>query len=97
MQSNNQLNTFVANIITVYARLYNGLDSLVKTHVIPSVGPFAETKGRNIVQKEIKEYLSNLKQVTTKDDLEITIQSMQKYVTRLTKINMEMFLLRNEA
>lgn len=50
MQSNKKLGTYVANIISSYARLYNGLDSLVIAHKIPSIGPFAEIKGRNIIR-----------------------------------------------
>ena len=61
----------MANIINSYAWFYNGLDSLAKAQKIHFVGEFVETKGKNVISEEIQEYLHNLKQVTTKEDLEI--------------------------
>ena len=71
IQGNKQRNTFVDSILNVYAFLYKILDSLVQAHTIPSIGPFAETKGRNVVRQEIEEYLNQLKQVRIKEELEV--------------------------
>lgn len=61
LMHNKKLNTFVEKIIESYAWLYNGLESLVRTYKIPSVVPFAEEKGKNIIEQEIQEYLNSVK------------------------------------
>lgn len=45
--NNKQLASFIGNIQTSYAQIYNNLDSLVKTHKIPSFGSLAEAKPKN--------------------------------------------------
>lgn len=54
MYGNKQLNPYVSNTISTYSRLYHGCDYLVRLQKIPSVGGFAETKGKIVIRKEIK-------------------------------------------
>jgi len=92
-----KLNKFVEEIIASYAWLYNGLESLVRTHKIPLVVPFSEEKGKNIIEQEIQEYLDSVKHVTTKQDLEINRNNMQRCIAKPAKVNMKLLLLQNEA
>lgn len=50
IHNNKQLASFIGNIQASYARIYNTLDSLVKTHKIPLVGSLTEAKHRNQVR-----------------------------------------------
>jgi len=59
-------------------------------------GEFAKTKGVNVTRQEIQEYLKFLRQVITKEALEITRQNMQLYVAGPAKVSMKLFLLWNE-
>lgn len=71
IQSNKQLTSFVSNIHDSYAWLYNNLDFLVKSHMIPSVGSFTKDKPKNKVRKEIEQYLEKVRNISTKEDLEV--------------------------
>jgi len=80
IQNSKHLTSFIGNIQVSYARLYNNLDFLVKSHRIPSVDPLIEAKPRNQGRKEIEEYLVQLRKISTKEDLEVNRQNMQNYI-----------------
>jgi len=54
-----------------------------------------ETKQRNFIKQEIEEFLSKLRKVMTKEDLEIIRHNIQQFVVKLAKLNMNLFLLWN--
>lgn len=58
--------------------------------MIHYVDTFIELKGRSIIKQEIENFLNNIKQPTTQDELEVTKDSILKYVTKLTKIHMNL-------
>jgi len=52
---------------------------MVKSHKIPLVGSLTEAKGRNKVRQGVEEYLDQIRQITTKEDLEVNVHNMQNY------------------
>jgi len=61
IQCNKQPDTFIDNILSSYARLYNNVDYMVKSHKIPSFDTLSEAKGKNVIRQEVYEYLDKLK------------------------------------
>lgn len=78
IQSNKQLTSFITNIQASYEWLYNSVNFMVKMHNIPLVRSLNEAKCRNQVRHEVREYLEQLRQITTKEDLEVNKKKMQK-------------------
>jgi len=66
----------MVNILVSYKLLYNSLDSLFQAWKIPSIGSLVETNEKDTVRKETEEYLNQLKQITTKEDLEVNRHNM---------------------
>lgn len=77
IQNRKHLASFIGNIQDLYAQLCNRLYLLVKSQGIPLVGSLIEAKPRNQVRKEIEEHLEQLRQISTKEDLELNIHNMQ--------------------
>ena len=68
IHSKKNLASFIATTHDSYARLYNSVDFMVKSHNIPSVGSLTKAKRRNQVRQEIEEYLDQFRQISTKED-----------------------------
>lgn len=92
IKNNKHLTSFIGSIQASYVWLYNSLDFLVKAHGIPSVGSLTKAKHRHQVSQEIEEYLEQLRQIATKEDLEMNRQTMQNYIDGPIQIR-RMFLL----
>lgn len=52
---------------------------MVRTHKIPSIGSLTESNHKNQVWLEIDRYMDQLRWEATSDDLELSIENMQKY------------------
>lgn len=96
IQSNKQLASFIANVQASYARLYNNVDFMEKSHKSPLVGSLTEVRCRNQVRQEVEEYLDQLRKSATKEDLEVNKSNMQKRIGGPVKINMMLLLLKKE-
>ena len=90
IQSNKQLTSFIANIQVSFVQLYNNMDFMVKSHQIPSFGSITKAKCRNQVRQVVEEYLEWFIQVTTKEDLEVNMNNMHKYIGGPVQINIMM-------
>lgn len=53
MQSHDNLSRDLDKVMASYKTLYNGLESLVKVHKIPSIGALGETRSKEEVKQEI--------------------------------------------
>ena len=61
-------------------------------HQIPSVDFITKAKPKNQVRQKVEEYLEQLRQIVTKEDLELKRRNMQNYIGGLVHIR-TMFLL----
>ena len=80
IQNNKQLASFIDSIQNSYVCFFSGLDVLVKTHKIPSVGSLTKVKPIKQVWQEIEEYLEQLIHIPTKEDLDLNKQNIQNYI-----------------
>lgn len=97
IQKNKHIYSFIGDIKAFYARIYNNLDSLVKTPKIPSVGSPIEAKPRNQVRKEVDEYLEQLRQIATKEDFQVNRKNMHNYIGDLVQVWTMLIMLQREV
>lgn len=74
------LNEQFSKTITTYNRLHNGLESLTQKHNIPLVGSLGETRVRDIILREVKQYIEKIKQTSKQEGLEITKDIVLQYI-----------------
>lgn len=97
IQNNKQFTSFISNTQASYARFYNSLNFLVKSHEISSFDSLTGIKLRNQVRQKIEEYLEQLRQVAIKEYLEVNRQKMYKYIGGPIQINIMFLLLKKET
>lgn len=54
---------------------------MVRMHRIPLIGSLSKAKHKNQFWLEIDRYMEKLRQEATGDDLEMSAQNMQKYIS----------------
>lgn len=87
IQNYEHLPPLITIVEASYAWLLRSLDVVVRMHKILSIKTVTQAMRRNQVMLDVDKYIGQLMRVATNDDLQLSIDSMQRYINRSAKLS----------
>jgi len=86
----------ITSIEASYAQFFKSLHVIVRTHKIPSIGSLAQAIKKNQVLLEVDKYMEQLMRKATNNDLQLSAENMQKYISGPTTLRKMFRILQDE-